>query len=152
MAANPGTERSRSNQLTSLPRPPTSDQDQPLAVFGKLVQNCLATPPPKRLSDDRGAFDLEDREQVTHIARLRSEGVVTGVFGGRTVTHEIWGDHGVIAGQERYDLLPRPRAPGYPVDEQDGRTIALTAKSEVVTVDLDMLELRAHLGCIDPEI
>ena len=145
---DPGDSQQSQQPTHFAPQASASDQDESFAMLGMLVGELHGDAASERLSHDGGALDLEYCQQVAQPAGLRAQGVVARRLGRLPVAGQVRGDDRMITSEQRKDLLPGARAPGDPVDEQDGRAVSGSAVGHVMSVDRNVLEERVRAsGC-----
>ena len=111
-----------------------------------LVRELHRDAAAERLADDRGALDAEHAEEVAQRRGEVAERVVARRRRRVAVAGEVGRDHVVVPRELGHHRLPRARAAGHAVDQQQRRALAGLAVGEVVAVERDVLrgERRGH--------
>ncbi len=138
-----GQRRAAQQRAHLAPEPTAGDQHQPLGALGELVEELHRDTAAERVADDRRPLDADRRQQVADAGRVGAERVVAAGRRRVAVADQVRRDHPVGAGEPLGDRLPVARGVDHAVDQDHGRPAAGDAVDHAVTVQVDLVGLKA---------
>ena len=141
----PGQRRGAQEDADLAAEPAARDQHQPLGHLRELVGQLHRDAAAERVADDRRAVVADRAHQVADAAGVGAERVVAARLGGVAVAEQVRRDHRVAVGQERDHVVPRLRAAGDPVDQQDRAAPALAPVRHAVSVQRYLFDVTSDL-------